>query len=237
MGINGITMRAATVKDADALVWLSRVGFQKSPEWRAPSFMIRRWWRDVISHPKCMVRVAVCSDSQSEPYGGVIGYCVATLDHSVWDAKMHSGPHSKWMKVLIMLTNPTVRRAYLKKRRQVKEISRTTATQKDASTESDDMAGDSDQELGRVCIADIVDERGDLYLALMAVDPRMRGRGTATKMIEHFVEIGHEQCVGTIWMHVDPRNKKGQDRYAQWGYTLRGRHGNSLLMSKRIPND
>lgn len=217
----GVQIREARVSDAITLGRLCRRSFVKSPEWRVPMFIVGRWWRGVIEHPGCCVRV-VSDDS------GIIGFYIGVEDPGVWETMSKQGPHCKWMKGLVLLTRPAFLRSYHKKRRQAR-IGRGSG---DGNTQNKGVNhGFSAQ---RVRVADVVDDRGGLYLAIMALDPRVRGRGIGKRVVEHFGDLGVELGVGTLWLHVDPRNERAQGLYLGFGYQFGGRDGNSFLMYKPV---
>lgn len=232
MSDSGVKIREATGADAGALGLLCRRGFVKSPEWRVPMFVVRQWWVRVIEHPGCFVRVV---ESGSEPgsesgRGTVIGFYIGVRDPAVWKALGRRGPHTKWMKMLVLLTRPSFLKSYLRKR---KRASGTTRGEKAGGDPNKTISNSSKSvKYQRVSVPEVVDEGGGLYLAIMAIDPEARGYGAGKLIVEHFDGLGADLGVGTLWLHVDPRNVRAQGLYSKFGYQIRGRDGTSLLMSK-----
>jgi GNAT superfamily N-acetyltransferase len=214
----GVRVREAVVSDANALGDICRRSFLKSPEWQAPTVIVRRWWQIVIEHPDCIVCSVVESDR-------VVGFYIAVRDEGVWGKLSRQGPNSKWMKGLILLTHPSFLRSFINKRLRARRRGSVVS----------DVGGESAKKpMKQVCAADILGNQEGMYLAIMAVDPQVRNRGTGKLMIEHFAELGVELSLGVIWLHVDPRNERAQGLYSRCGYELGGRDGSSYLMYKSI---
>lgn len=228
-----VHVREAMATDAKPLGLLCRRCFVKSPEWRVPMVIVQRWWRDVIEHPGCWVRVL-------EDQSGVIGFLVGVQDQTVWDRLGKRGPNKKWMKMLVLLTRPSFLRSQLAKRKRAKGKRRTGDCQGNgASTTADsqDGRGQSEPKIDRVRIEDVLGDQSGFYLAVMGVDPRERGRGLGKLIVEQFDRIGMELGAGVLWLHVDPRNERAQGLYKGFGYCLDGLDGHSLLMIKRVGDE
>ncbi len=220
-----VSIRDAHVDDALALTLLSRRCFKKSPEWFVPKFVVCRWWRSVIRHQGCVVRVAGDDD-------GVLGYALSVYKYDDWARVSHRGAHSKWMKGLVTLMRPAFLKSYLAKRKQARAGKAKSASCEQVGSASTTDAK-ADLKLERVSVKNVLGENG-VYWAIVAVDPESQGRGVGKLLLESVLKFG--ECAGAsrICLHVDARNKRAQGLYAHYGYDLTGRDGNSFLMTKTL---
>jgi ribosomal protein S18 acetylase RimI-like enzyme len=222
MSESTVSVRDAEIGDAYVLALLSRRCFKKSPEWFVPLFLVRRWWRGVIEHDGCVVRVAI-------DHGGVFGYALSVYAFEDWDWVSSHGAHARWMKGAVTLLRPSFLKSYIAKRKKAKAQSRTNQKKRaDSETVSDPV--------GRVSVREILGDRG-VYWAIVAVSPEAQGRGVGKALLEGVTIFGQNAKADRICLHVDPRNKGAQGLYAKYGYALAGRDGNSLLMVKTLSDE
>lgn len=221
-----VRLRNAVEEDIRDLVSLSQIGFKKSPEWRSPFFVVRRWWYGVVTHPKIHVLVAVKEIASREV---IIGYCVGTTEFELWETKMRQGPHSKISKILVMFLSPSIGKAFLQRRIRVKKV-RSGNIQSTNKSELNYEVGS----LPQININEKIHKLGGLYLALMVVDPKFRGEGLAKRLLVSFEELAIRDEVGILWGRVESRNKNLQSLYLHLGYEFPGWFGSSLLLYKQI---
>lgn len=209
-----LTMRTADQEDSSALVMMCRACFRRSPEWYAPGWVVRRWWRGLIRDSACHVEVI-------EHDRSTVGYLVTTSSYSVWRHWLAVGPNRKWLKLMVMLTRPAMFKSLLKKKLRAR-----------AASGADKPCGEGSTKLARVTSDSVIAGRSGLYLANMAMIPETRGLGGGKRIVERFIELGISEGVEVLWLHVDPRNEVAQGLYARYGFVTDGVEGSSLLMSR-----
>jgi ribosomal protein S18 acetylase RimI-like enzyme len=209
-----LTMRKARHEDAPVLASMCRACFVRSPEWYAPSGVIRRWWRGLIDDPVCEVELV-------KHDGRTIGYLVTTETYGVWRRWLSVGPYRTWIKLLVMLTRPVIFKSFLRKKLRARAATGASAGVEGGSAASGHPKVDREGVLAG---------REGLYLAIMAVSPDARGLGAGGRIVERFLEIGSSRAGRVLWLHVDPRNEVAQRLYQKHGFSIVGVDGSSLLM-------
>ena len=216
-----VLIREATAKDAHAIVLLCRAGWPAWAAWFAPSFLVCRWWRKVIDSPICSVQVA--AEAADNATKSVVGFSVLTTDFSAWDQILHTGPHSKVAKAVILLLHPSLLTAYIRRKKKMgaKGASKTDKTRCDSRGTSGYRFVERSAYVSR---------SSELHLALMGVDSQVRGKGIGSCLVCQYVESAEQMGVESVWLHVEPRNMRAQRLYQKHGFSIVGVDGSSLLM-------
>jgi ribosomal protein S18 acetylase RimI-like enzyme len=217
-----LVIRAASSADASGLALMCRRCFRKSPEWYGALFLVRRWWRGLIADPAFVVEVVVQGDR-------MVGYLVTTDSHTSWRGQLQIGPHRRVVKLFVMLTRPSFLKSKLNKRLRSRKPSRSAG-----NGQGLDHGGEGARSRSRVTADGVRDGRRGLYLAIMAMDPEIRGIGGGKRLVERFIELGQVGEYDYLWLHVDPRNERAQGLYGRYGFVIEGVDGSNLLMTRPV---
>lgn len=207
-----ITMLPAEPRDADRLTEIVQTCFPMAPEWRAPRFVIRRWWRGLMGRTDCRV-VCLRVDGVHQ------GFIIYVADEPTWDRIESTGPNSKLIKLFVLLTNPQVLRSRLRKRKRLREAAQSSPATNPDATVSDRTEHWHDAEF---------------FAGLMAIDPACRSRGLGTMMLQECERLAAERGSDLVRIYADPRNTRAHALYERLGYRHAGRGKGSLVMLKNL---
>lgn len=208
-----ITMKPAVSSDADRLTEIVQTCFPMAPEWRAPGWIIRRWWLGLMGRDDCRV---ICLRVDGVHHG----FIIYVADEPTWDRIETSGPNNKLVKLYVMLTNRSVRRSRLAKRKRLREARAQTTETESAQAQSPRREEDW--------------HNAEFFAALMAIDPSCRSKGLGTMMLQECERLAKERGSDLVRIYADPRNVRAHALYERLGYRHAGRSRNSLVMLKNL---
>jgi len=211
-----ISMTAAVPADVDRLTEIVQIGFPMAPEWRAPRFIIRRWWLGLMGRDDCRV-ISLRVDGVHH------GFIIYVADEPTWDRIESTGPNSKLVKLFVLLTNREVRRSRLAKRKRIRDARKAA---------NEGGAEQSAQSALPTRTEDWHD--AEFFAGLMAIDPACRSRGLGTMMLQECERLAAERGSDLVRIYADPRNTRAHALYERLGYRHAGRGKSSLIMLKNL---
>lgn len=218
MTSNSIKIRKATTSDIPRLVQILQTSFPTAPEWNAPRFLIRSWWKKIICNNHCQTLIAADGDDNAR------GFVIYVESAHVWSWAEKLVPYSKASRLVLLLLKPSILRSRIAKQKALINFGK---NQKTIAGTSKHFAATKKATLSNVLAA-------DFFVGLIAVDNTFRGHGAGVKLLGESEKLAQKRGSMMVRMHIDPRNHKAHRFYESMGYRHAGRIKNSIVMVKKL---